>query len=223
MNKKRIIVSVLSLIIFCSFTLSGCNKESKGDNYAVKGIEQFKKGDYENALSNLNLAVQNGYDNIKKDDLFYAIGSVKYKLDDISGCIEAYQTALDFNSENFDCWSGIGTAYYKLGENDKAKEAFENALKYDKFDEKSISLYISLGNMYISEDKPYSALEYLEPAVEMCDDSSTLYALLSLAYAQSLQYSKSETALNKATELGYPQIDSIKSKIEQIKKSNLTY
>ncbi len=214
--KKKSGVFLISVIILILAAATGCSGR-KADDIAVEGIREFEKGNYAQALEKLRLAEEYGVDEFSEEKLYFSIGGVLFRLEDYQGSIDAYLTAIDVNPGSFDSWASLGVAYRETGDNEKADEAYEKALSLDPEDETSVLLYDNLGYKYITENKPFHAIKYLEKAEELSPENAATYGLLSMAYAMGYEYEKSDEAFQKAEELGYSQIETLSERIREIK------
>lgn len=74
-----------------------------------------------------------------------------------------------------------------------------------------------MASLYISSNKPHTAIDYLEKAVEIYPEHPAAHAYLALAYAMEYEYDRSDEQFVLASAYGYGQIDVIKERIEEIK------
>ena len=112
-----------------------------------------------------------------------------------------------------------GVCYSKLGRTDDALKTYEKALEYDPQNADSVGLYVSLGSLYISQNKPYTAIDYLEKASEIYPEQPAAHAYLAIAYAMAYEYDKSDEQLILASGYGYDRIDEIKERINEVRGS----
>jgi tetratricopeptide (TPR) repeat protein len=218
---------ILTLCLLFAIALSGCSRA--GDRYAQEGVVLLSEGEYESALRAFERAKKRGLVSFSETKLYYNIGTAKFRLDDLDGSIEAFETALKNSPDNFDCWERLGVVYEKKGDREKAAECYDNALLNDPEDYSSIMFYTNLGHFYISDGRHYSAIVYLEKARELdeareLDPSSgingrnpVIFAWLAIAYAMDYQDDKSDVALDRAYALGYGQYAEVRERVEQIR------
>jgi tetratricopeptide (TPR) repeat protein len=107
--------------------------------------------------------------------------------------------------------------YRKLGDDANALLYYEKALEYDSENADSVGLYVSLGSLYIENNKPYTAIDYLEKAAELYPEQPAAHAYLAIAYAMAYEYDKSEEQLTLASGYGYSDIDAVKERIEEVR------
>ena len=212
-NKFKLCLLISALAI----SMTGCT--ALGDKYAERGEKAFLEGDYEIALKNLNNAVKHGVKKFDKEDLYYIMGGVKFKLEDYDGSIEAYETVLKDDPNDFDSLVNLGVTYALMDEMEKAGEAYNKALLCDPKDERSVMFYVDLGHYYISTGKPVSATEYLEKAREYSSENPYTHAYLAISYAMLYKYDESDDALTKAEMLGYKQCDIVRERVNEIKNN----
>ncbi|MCL2052950.1 MAG: tetratricopeptide repeat protein [Oscillospiraceae bacterium] len=219
---------IFALISALALLLSGCGA-NQGDALAERGVSEFAKGNYEDALKYLERAEEQGLNRFDKTTLYFNIGGVKFRLGDYEGSIEAYRSAIALSPDSFDAYVNLGVAYEMVGLRDKAYESYRQALLYDPENYASIMLYMNLGNFYITAYKPFSAIFYLEkaraldearaadPSNDITGRNPVIFAWLSIAYAMDYQYEKSDQAFDRAVSLGFSKPQEVKERIEQIK------
>ena len=213
MTAKKLITAVLVIVFAAAFVSCG---SVSGDKLAKQGKEQYKAGNYSEALSSFLSAEEAGLKTFKQEELYSCIGNCYLKMDNCEQSIKYQLKSLDENPEYFDGWVNLGVAYRKSGNNEKAMTCYEVALNYDPKTTESGPLYISLGVLYIELGKPISALNYLEMAKEIYPAQADVYAYLSIAYAMALEPEKSDTAFETARNLGYSRISEIQEQLDKI-------
>lgn len=221
MRLKRL--GIAAALIFTALLFASCS--AMGDKSAKDGKLLYQKGNYSEALESLFEAEKNGIKKFDRAELYNCIGNCYYHMGDYEKCIEYQNKCLENDPEYFSGWVNLGVAYKKSGESDKAMTCYEMALNFDNggFNESGL-LYISLGSIYIEQGKPISAITYLEKARDFYRgengeyNSSTVYAYLSIAYKMALEPEKSADAFQKASELGYPNIDEVQERLDELDK-----
>lgn len=209
-----------ALICFLDAETNGVKKYNKGKLYFLIANCCYRTGDYEQSIEYHNKcldAERTRTDSPTDAELISGIGNCWYQLGDYEKCIKYQLECLDNDPEYFKGWYNLGAAYKKMGDKDNAIKNFEKALEYDPENTESVSLYVSLGSIYIELGKPISSITYLEKSLEHYPDNDDAYAYLAIAYKMALEPAKSEEALEKAKNLGYPKIDAIQ---EQLNKLN---
>ena len=61
--------------------------------------------------------------------LWYFLGSILFKDNEISEAIKAYQKAVEINPKHFESYYSLGKALFKLGEYENSLKAFDQALE----------------------------------------------------------------------------------------------
>ena len=197
--------------------LSACAKLPEGDSKVSEAVKVYENGDYSTALSMLKEAETMELEVIKAETVYYYMGECYFKTGDIESSLAAHSKAVGINPELFKSWVTIGVCYRKLGDTEKALEAYSKALKYDPENGDSVGLYVSLGSLYISNGKPFTAIDYLENATEIYPEHAAAHAYLSMAYAMIYENERSEEELALAEALGYSQGDEIRERIKSIR------
>lgn len=207
----------LVCIITAITAFSSCGRFSSGDNLVYSAIEDYDNGDYEQALEKLQQAGQKKFKAMKQENYYYYLGETYFRLGDYERSLAAHTRALQIKPELFKSMVTSGVCYSKLGNNKEALKMYERALKYDPENADSVGLYVSMASLYISSNKPHTAIDYLEKAVEIYPEHPAAHAYLALAYAMEYEYDRSDEQFVLASAYGYGQIDVIKERIEEIK------
>lgn len=211
-------LSAAALLMAAVLMLSSCGKYSKGDKLLSEAVSQYKEQDYQTALTTLQQAETEGLKSEKEESLYFYLGETYYKLGDYEKSLEAHLQVVEIKPDTFKSWVTIGVCYRKLGEDNKALDAYNKALSYDPQNSDSVGLYVSLGALYIENNKPYTAIDYLEKAEEFYPEHPGVHANLAIAYAMAYEYDKSSEELKLASAYGYPNVDTITQKINEVKK-----
>ncbi|MCD7730119.1 MAG: tetratricopeptide repeat protein [Oscillospiraceae bacterium] len=216
MNLRKY-TAVLLAVCLSAAMLTSCGKNSKSDKLVQNAVELYDAGDYQSALDELIKVDENDLKSVKPEIYFFYSGETYYKLGDYENALEAHQKAVEIKEDLFKSWVTIGVCYRKLGDESNALKAYERALEYDPENADSVGLYVSLGSLYISNNKPYTAIDYLERAEEIYPEQPAAHAYLAIAYAMAYEYEKSDEQLVLASAYGYEDIDSVKKQIEIVK------
>ena len=200
--------------------LTSCGKGeevSYGDELVDEAVKLYDAEDYSSALDVLLQAEQTELKNTDNAVLYYYLGESYFKTGDYEKSIEAHSKALEISPDLFKSWVTTGVCYRKLGDRNKALEAYEKALEFDPVNGDSVGLYVSLGSVYISNGKPFTAIDYLEDAVTIYPEHAAAHAYLAIAYAMIFENEKSDEELALAEALGYTQGDEIRARIKEIR------
>lgn len=199
--------------------LTSCGRYSKDDNIVYDAIEEYDSGDYEAALEQLQTANVEKFKAMKPENYYFYLGETYFKLGDYEQSLNAHLHALKIKPTLFKSRVTAGVCYSKLGRMDDALKTYEKALEYDPQNADSVGLYVSLGSLYISQNKPYTAIDYLEKASAIYPEQPAAHAYLAIAYAMAYEYDKSDEQLILASGYGYDRIDEIKERINEVRES----
>ncbi|MDR0992234.1 MAG: tetratricopeptide repeat protein [Ruminococcus sp.] len=198
-------------------TLGGCAIKNKGDKLAETGAAAYTAGNYETALENLKAAEAAGLSEYSIVDLKAFLGSTYLKLGDTDNAILYYKQVTDSRSFEMTPWLNLGVAQKTAGLYDEALESYKKAEQFDNGGKEAALLYLSMGNLYIEENRPLDAIDVLIKATERNPDFADAYAYLAIAYAQMLDFDNADMNYNKAAELGYGQLGLIKEQIDKFR------
>jgi tetratricopeptide (TPR) repeat protein len=216
MNLKKISAVLFAAILL--LTASACSVKSKGDKLAEAGVIAYTEGDYETALENLTAAEAAGLKDYSSVDLKQFLGSTYLKLGDAQKAIYYYKQVTDSLSFEMTPWLNLGVAQKTAGLFDEAIESYKKARQFDTGTKEAAYLYVSMGNLYIEENDPVNAIDVLKTAIERNPDLVDSYAYLAIAYAQMYDFENSDLNYKKAEELGYKNLDEIKTQVDKFKK-----
>lgn len=221
MSESKLGRIVLSAVAVCmsAAMLTSCGRYSKDDNIVYDAIEEYDSGNYEAALEQLEQADAEKFKAMKPENYYYYLGETYFKLGDYEKSLNAHLHALKIKPTLFKSRVTAGVCYSKLGRTGDALKTYEKALEYDPQNADSVGLYISLGSLYISQNKPYTAIDYLEKASEIYPEQPAAHAYLAIAYAMAYEYDKSDEQLILASGYGYDRIDEIKERINEVRES----
>ena len=221
MSESKLGRIVLSAATVCmsAVMLTSCGRYSKDDNIVYDAIEEYDSGDYEAALEQLQTANVEKFKAMKPENYYFYLGETYFKLGDYEQSLNAHLHALKIKPTLFKSRVTAGVCYSKLGRTDDALKTYEKALEYDPQNADSVGLYVSLGSLYISQKKPYTAIDYLEKASEIYPEQPAAHAYLAIAYAMAYEYDKSDEQHILASGYGYDRIDEIKERINEVRKS----
>lgn len=221
MSESKLGRIVLSAVAVCisAVMLTSCGQYSKDDNIVYDAIEEYDSGNYEAALEQLQTADTENFKAMKPENYYFYLGETYFKLGDYEQSLDAHLQALKVKPTLFKSRVTAGVCYSKLGRTDDALRMYEKALEYDPQNADSVGLYVSLGSLYISQNKPYTAIDYLEKASAIYPEQPAAHAYLAIAYAMAYEYDKSDEQLILASGYGYDRIDEIKERINEVRES----
>lgn len=182
-----------------------------------EAVKLYEDGDYSAALNNLEQAELSELKSVSADKLYFYMGESYFKTGNYEKSLEAHLKAVELRPDLFKSYVTIGVCYSKLGDKKQALSAYSKALEYDPANGDSVGLYVSLGAVYISNGKPFTAIEYLESAVSIYPEHAAAHAYLAMAYAMAYETEKSQQELEIAEALGYNKLEEVREKIGRIK------
>ncbi len=205
-------------VIMSAIMLTSCSgRYSEGDKQVKEGVELYEKADYAAALTTLTEAVNLELKTVKEETLYYYLGESCFKTGDYEKSLDYHKKAVAIKPDVFKSWVTIGVCYRKLGNESEALKAYSEALTYDPENSESVGLYVSLGSIYISNNKPFTAIDYLEKAAELYPEHSAAHAYLAIAYTMAFEYEKAESELALAEKYDYTEIEKVKESISKVK------
>ena len=207
-----------ALCLSAAVLLTSCGMYSKDDKRVLDAVELYDSGDYSGALAELTDAAAMDFKSMNPETYYFYLGETYFKLEDYEKALEAHSKAVEIKPDIFKSWVTVGVCQRKLGNDTEALKAYENALRYDPENADSVGLYVSLGTLYISKDKPYTAIDYLEKAAAIYPEQPAAHAYLAIAYAMAYEYEKSDEQLVLASGYNYENIEAVKERIEEIKR-----
>ncbi|MEH2331101.1 tetratricopeptide repeat protein [Nostoc sp.] len=95
--------------------------------YVKLGDEWFQKGEYTNAITNYNQALEFNHGNI--DFLYYKRGLAHYEIGDYEAAIADYSQAIQMNLHNAKSYNKRGLALYQLGRLEEAINDYTQAIR----------------------------------------------------------------------------------------------
>lgn len=217
MISKKLLPTFI-IILLTAAVLCGCSQSKNGDKLVSRGVKLYEQQDYSAALDAFLQAEELGLDRQTDDVLYFHMGQTYFKLGEYEKSIEAHQKVLAIRPETFKSRVTIGVCYSKLGKSKEALEAYTSALLYDPQNADSVGLYVSLGALYISNNKPYTAMDYLEKAEQIYPEQPAAHAYLAIAYAMAYEYEKSDSELALAEQYGYSDINGVKEQINKVRE-----
>lgn len=228
--KKRL-PALLTAVLTAAFVFAGCSQKNTGDYYAELGMARNDEQDYLGAIENYQKALTLKLKDTSPAELHLYIGNAYYRLEDYDNSLISFEKCVEESPDYFKGWEGLGLVYSKTGDESAAEEAYLKALELDPENAGSISLYINLSFLYLSDNKAVSALEILEKAEAICPEmsseeradpnlsgrretTSTIYAYKALAYSALNRHSEAEYELSRAESHGYDFIGEIRERLD---------
>ncbi|MEH2054840.1 MAG: tetratricopeptide repeat protein [Nostoc sp.] len=111
-------------------TINQVRKSSFKPEYSVEdvrmGDEYFEKGEYTNAITNYNQALEVNHGDV---DLYYKRGLAQYQLGDYEAAIADYSQAIQMNIHDAKFYNKRGLALYQLGRLEEAINDYTQAIR----------------------------------------------------------------------------------------------
>lgn len=205
------------MVILLSAVLCGCTSGQSGDKLVSEGVKLYERQEYAVALETFKQAEELGLERQTEDVLYFHLGQTYFKLGEYEKSIEAHRRVLAIRPETFKSRVTVGVCYNKLGDSKKALEEYNAALLYDPQNADSVGLYVSLGAIYLSNNKPYTAMDYLEKAEQIYPEQPAAHAYLAIAYTMAYEYEMAANELALAEQYGYGDIDGVKEQMNKVR------
>jgi len=204
---------IIRSIIIAILTV-GCSNDS-GDYDIDLGSSYYLKGDYDKAEKKLKEAIGKNLIRHSRQEAFTILGNIYYELEKYDSAVVYHKRALQIDSNYVDALVNLGIVYRITSDFDMAEECYTKAKRLNP---KDAEVYASLGALYIYKGEPQSAIENLERSIALNPQTAITYANYSLALAMTGNYDKAEFELKKAVTRGYKNGETIKERIEELKK-----
>ncbi len=200
--------------------------------YYNMGLEDYKAGNNEKAISELENAIKFGdqygdtlYVNKSKANLpkFYcAQGNDFLKTEKFPESLVSYQKSRDLNPNYLPAMFGMGIAKSKIKEFDKADEIFSQAITVaqstgdtkmvDKINQKATSIFQSEGATKLAIKLWDESLKYLNIALKYNEANKDIYYYLGIAYNGKTKWDDAIAATQKGLDLSASEKDDFKAK-----------
>ncbi len=212
---KKLLIPLIGILVISLLTSCTSLLGSAGDSSAEKGLELYNEGKYEEAIDELDNAIEKGTDKYELREVYSALGGSYLELDDYENAIDTYKKAIDEDSTSVSNWVNLGVAYRQNGDLSDAEECYTKALEIDP---EYAELRSSLGTLYIVKDEPEKAIVEFEKAMELNPNLAVTCGNAALAYAMTGDFKRADELLKKSKVLGYENTDVIQSKIDELKE-----
>jgi tetratricopeptide (TPR) repeat protein len=189
---------------------SGCSRP--GDMTVQRAMKAYSAREYDAALELFQQALQEP-SHYSPELLYTFIGTVYSQKEDFPQSVVYQEKALAIRPD-YRGYVTLGSTYHLIKDDDKAERAFRKAIAADG---KRAEAYASLGSLYLDTARPEEAVTLLEKAESIAPNLAIIPANLSLAYAETRQFDKSDAAYERAVQLKCENIGTIGDKIKAIK------
>jgi len=213
-GKQSLVSPVIALLLLMVATIACSNNVSDGDEYASRGIEAYEAGRYDEAVNELQQAIEAGVTQYDIEEVYTILGNTYDNLDLYDEAVDAHEKALELNPDYFKAWVNLGITYRHEGDLDRAEESYNKALNLAP---DYAELHASIGALDIIMGEPEKAIEALERAIGLDSQLAVAHSNLALAYAMVGRFEEAEASLQQAIILGYDNWAVIQERIDSLK------
>ncbi len=212
MKKKLMTLFLICTLVFS--LLAGCGPvdREKQESYRKLGISQLQEGNYIDAVTNFQKALDESLGKIGpyEVDICYYKALAQFKSGDINGAIDTYTSLIEYDEKNAECYYLRGCVYLQAAgsETDSAKAeelADKGIYDYNKavsIDGNNYDLYLSIYENLTALGKETYAQEFLSRALGLACETGQDYCDQGHVYLMLGDYEKAETLLNTGLEKG---------------------
>ena len=212
--KSTSLFRVLSLSLIVAVTIVACGNNDSGDARVVKGLAAFDAKDYPLAAHEFEQAIRLGVVDYELAEIYTVLGRSYQGTAQLDKAIAAYQKATEVDPNYYKAWVNLGIAHRLTNNLEQAEKSYNQALIIEP---NYAELHASLGALHIFENEPEKALQSLSQAISLDPQLAVAHANIAVAYAMLGQFDLSDTELEQATALGYPNAAIIKARIDALK------
>lgn len=147
-------------------------------SYVNKGIDQYQKGNYEEAIEFFNKALEI---NRKNENTWCRKGLALSDIGKYKEALKAYNEAIKIKPEHGRAWHNKGVALYKLLKYKKAIKAYNKAIAINKVKEiKQVHAmpWIYKGFLYCEFKKYEEALKAIENAIKIYENDKIIINII---------------------------------------------
>ena len=204
---------IISLLI--EVTLLGCLDTNSGDSNVDAGSKYYLDGEYEKAEYELKVALDKKLFKYSRKETFTILGNIYNELEEYDSSIVYHTKAIELDSNYATAWVNLGIVYRLISEFELAEACY---LRASEINPEDPELHASIGALYIFKDKPYKAIEHLERSIQIDPQLDLAHSNYALALAMIGEFRKADVELKKAVVLGYKNGETLKARIEELKK-----
>jgi len=185
------------------------------DKNLDKGIEQFSKGNYDDAIESFEKVVTKFPARIEG---YYNLGLSYLRKGDLDQAIASFEKAKELNPEAYTVYLALGEGYFNKGESEKAVEAYAKATELEPENPRA---YYNLGMTQYKLNKTDEALAAFEKCIELTPDNSTTYYQAGLAAIKAADYERAIGYFEKFLEIEPDAKESaqVKAIMDELKKA----
>ncbi len=189
---------------------------SEADEHAKAGLEAWDRGDWDEAVTQLEKASAGKLVSYEQIEILTVLGAAYQRAKKLDQAQATLERALKLDPKSSRAWTYLGITHRVKGEHAKARECYEKALELNPKNNEALSSY---GSLLILEDRPKEAIAKFERAIELDPSLAVSHGNLALALAMDGQFDAAEAALKRAAARGYPpaNVKSVRERIEALK------
>jgi tetratricopeptide (TPR) repeat protein len=128
---QRLFLPVVMTFSLVSFALPARAKPQDADFYRKRGFDWYRKGEYDKAIADYDLAIRLDPD----ADVYVKRGTAWYETDEYDKAIADFDQAIKINPKHAEAYLKRGTAWDHKGEYDKAIADYDQAIKINPKDD----------------------------------------------------------------------------------------
>lgn len=170
-------------------------KPQDARNWLFLGQLYRKDGQWNQAYSAFQKTLD--YDN-KEAGAYAGMGNLQLDRQDYASALDLFNRAIDMQSANLEAWFGAALALHYLERTDEEIAAYQKVLAIDPT---QVGALQNMGNAYLSQKKPESAVVCYLKAIELSPDNVDLHFNLGAAYANLKNYEKAIEVFQKTVAL----------------------
>lgn len=213
-GKQSLLLSLIALWFLLVAIIACGSGAGSGDVHAGRGIEAYKAERYDEAVNELQQAIEAGVTRYDLEEIYTILSNAYNGLDLYDEAIDAHEKAIELNPDYYTAWVNLGIAYRHKGDLDRAEESYNRALSIEP---DYAELHASIGALHIFKGEPEKAIDSLERSIELDPQVAVAHANLALAYAMVGRFEEAEASLHQATVLGYDNWAVIQDRIDNLK------
>lgn len=133
---------------------------------------------------------------------WYELGRTKYAENRFAEAVEAFKRCLTLDPKNVKAEENLGLSYAGLGNDTQAISAYQSAIAWQvDAERKDPEAYMSLGRLFLEQNRPKDAIPDLVEAAQIAPDVSQVHELLGRAYVDTNDLPNAQAELEQAVKL----------------------
>jgi tetratricopeptide (TPR) repeat protein len=185
------------------------------DKNLDKGIEEYTKGNYDDAIVLFEKVVKKFPTSIEG---YYNLGLSYMRKGDLDQALVAFEKARDLNPEAYTVYLALGEGYFNKGESEKAVVAYTKATELEPENPRA---YYNLGMTQYKLNKTEEALVAFEKSIELDPQNATPYYQAGLTAIKAADYERSIAYFEKFLEIEpeAKEAAQVKAIVDELKKA----